>query len=98
MNKTEFLKELASKTQLSQKDAKKALESVLEMIISQVELGVDVDFMGFGKFTFTEKSARKGRNPQTGESLDIDAKCTPKFKPGKEFRDRIANAGLETLE
>jgi DNA-binding protein HU-beta len=74
---------------LSKKDATKAVESVFEAISDALKGGDKVQLVGFGNFEVRERSARKGRNPQTGQEIEISASKVPSFKPGKALKDGI---------
>jgi DNA-binding protein HU-beta len=87
MNKSELIAKVAETSELSKKDATKAVESVFEAISGALQEGDKVQLVGFGNFEVRERSARKGRNPQTGEEIDIAASKIPSFKPGKSLRD-----------
>jgi DNA-binding protein HU-beta len=83
MNKTDMVTKLAEKNGMSKKDAQKALESVVEIISGELKDGGSVTLTGFGTFSIAERKPRTGRNPQTGQPIDIPAKRVPKFKAGK---------------
>ena len=93
MNKAELISNLASKTELTRSQATKvvdALFAVEDGIISKaLRDGDKVQITGFGSFESKRREARKGRNPRTGEPVDVDAKRVPYFKPGKEMRERL---------
>ncbi|WP_277585446.1 HU family DNA-binding protein [Psychrobacillus antarcticus] len=89
MNKTELVNSVAEATELSKKDATKAVEAVFESIQSALAGGEKVQLIGFGNFEVRERAARKGRNPQTGEEIDIAASKVPAFKPGKALKDAV---------
>ncbi|AMA64416.1 MAG: HU family DNA-binding protein [Kurthia gibsonii] len=89
MNKTELVNSVAEAAELSKKDAAKAVESVFETIQEALAKGDKVQLIGFGNFEVRERAARKGRNPQTGEEIQIDASKVPAFKPGKALKDAI---------
>ena len=89
MNKTELVNSVAEATELSKKDATKAVESVFESIQTALAGGEKVQLIGFGNFEVRERAARKGRNPQTGEEIDIAASKVPAFKPGKALKDAV---------
>ena len=82
MNKTELIDAVAAKAGLSKADAKKAIDAVLGSIAEAVKGGDKVTLVGFGTFSVTERSARTGRNPQTGATIEIPAKKSVKFKAG----------------
>ncbi len=89
MNKTELVAKVAEATELSKKDAQKAVEAVFDAITEALKAGDKVQLVGFGNFEIRERSARKGRNPQTGEEIQIAASKVPAFKPGKALRDSV---------
>jgi DNA-binding protein HU-beta len=89
MNKTDLVNLVAERADLSKKDAASAVDAVLNGIVEALASGDKVQLIGFGNFEVRERSARKGRNPQTGEEIDIAAAKVPAFKPGKQFKDAI---------
>jgi DNA-binding protein HU-beta len=89
VNKAELISSVAEKTNLTKKDAEKALAAMLETIGEALGQGDRVQLVGFGTFEARERAARKGRNPQTGEEIDIAATKVPVFKAGKALRDSI---------
>ncbi len=89
MNKTELIAKVAETTELTKKDATKAVEAVLDAIADALKTGDKVQLIGFGNFEVRERAARKGRNPQTGEEIEIASSKIPAFKPGKQLKDSI---------
>ena len=89
MNKTELIALVAEKTDLSKKDVTRVVDAVFEIITDALQNGDKVQLVGFGNFEVRERSARKGRNPQTGEEIDIPAGKVPAFRPGKALKDAI---------
>jgi len=89
MNKAELINAVADRTQLSKKDATLAVHAVFDVITGALKEDSKVQVMGFGQFDVRERSARKGRNPQTGEEIEIKASRVPAFKPGKALKDAI---------
>ena len=81
MNKTDFIKTVAEKAQLTQKDAKAVYEAMVETIHEEMKKGERLTLVGFGSFYVSERAARKGINPQTGKSIQIKASKSIKFKP-----------------
>jgi integration host factor subunit alpha len=79
----------ASDPKLTKAQAREAVESILNLLKASLENGEDVLLSGFGKFNVRAKSVRKGRNPQTGESLMIDARKVVTFKPSAKLREKI---------
>lgn len=89
MNKAELVAAVAAKAELSKKDAERAVDALVESIQDALGKGDKVALVGFGTFEVKERAARKGRNPQTGEEIDIAATRVPVFKAGKGFKDVI---------
>lgn len=89
MNKTELIAAIAEKTELSKKDAEKALKAFADVVTEELKKGEKVQLVGFGTFEVSERSEREGRNPQTGETMKIAASKAPKFKAGKALKDAI---------
>ena len=89
MNKTELINAIAEKAELSKKDADKALKAFVDVVAEELKKGEKVQLVGFGTFEVSERAAREGRNPQTGETMQIAASKAPKFKAGKAFKDAI---------
>ena len=86
MNKTELIAAIAEKTELSRKDAEKALKAFTEVVEEELKKGEKIQLVGFGTFEVSERAAREGRNPQTGETMQIAASKSPKFKAGKALK------------
>lgn len=92
MNKTEMISVVAEKIEgATKKDITVVVDTVFETIKEAVASGEKVQLVGFGNFEVTERAARTGRNPQTGQTIEIAASKSPKFKAGKAFKD-IVNA------
>lgn len=89
MNKTEFISAIAEKAELSKKDAEKALKAFTDVVEEELKKGEKIQLVGFGTFEVSERSAREGRNPQTGETMKIEACKAPKFKAGKALKDAV---------
>jgi DNA-binding protein HU-beta len=87
--KDELAKLVASRTGLQAGQAKLAVEATIEEITAQLAAGNEVKFTGFGKFSTVARPAREGRNPQTGESMQIAAKTAAKFSPGAELKKAV---------
>ena len=90
MNKTEMIAAVAAKSELSKKDAEKALAAVIETIEGALKKGDKVQLIGFGTFEIRARKARTGRNPQTKETIKIPASKAPVFKAGKAFKDAVS--------
>lgn len=89
MNRTELVAAMAEKTQLSKKDADLALKAFIDVVSEEMQKGEKVQLVGFGTFEVSERAAREGRNPQTGETMKIAASKAPKFKAGKALKDMV---------
>lgn len=89
MNRTELVAAMAEKTQLSKKDADLALKAFIDVVSEEMQKGEKVQLVGFGTFEVSERAAREGRNPQTGETMTIAASKSPKFKAGKTLKDLV---------
>jgi DNA-binding protein HU-beta len=89
MNKAEMIDAVAEATDLSRADAEKATNAVLDNIIGALSKGDQVTLIGFGTFSVRDRAARSGRNPQTGETIQIKASKSPGFKAGKAFKDAL---------
>ncbi len=89
MNKTELVDAIAKKTELSKKDAEKALKAFTDVVAEELAKGEKIQLVGFGTFEVAERPAREGRNPRTGEPMPIAASKAPKFKAGKALKDTV---------
>lgn len=89
MSKQEFVDKVAAETDLSKKDAGAAVDAVLKTIEDELKGGGEVSFTGFGKFHVSERGAREGRNPRTGETMQIAATKVPRFSAGSGLKKAI---------
>lgn len=89
MNKTELVAAVAEKAGVSKKDAEAVVAAFTDTVTKELKKGGKVQLVGFGTFEVSSRSARTGRNPQTGEAMKISASKAPKFKAGKAFKDAI---------
>ena len=89
MNKTELINSVTEKSELSRKDATKAVDAVFDTILNAIKNGEKVQLIGFGNYEVRERAARKGRNPQTGDEIEIAASKVPAFAPGKALKDAV---------
>lgn len=89
MNKTELIAAVAEKAELSKKDAEKAVKAFTDVVSEELVNGGKIQLVGFGTFEVSERAAREGRNPQTGETMKIEASKSPKFKAGKALKDMV---------
>ncbi|MCY4531738.1 MAG: HU family DNA-binding protein [Gammaproteobacteria bacterium] len=89
MNKQELIENIAASVDITKADAGRALDSVIDSITDSLRKGDSVALVGFGTFSVRSRAARTGRNPQTGESIQIAAAQVPAFKAGKALRDAV---------
>ncbi len=89
MNKNDLIAKVSEDTDLSKADATKAVDSVFDAITDTLKGGGDVRLVGFGTFSVSARAASKGRNPRTGEPIDIPASNQPKFKAGKGLKEAV---------
>jgi len=89
MKKADLVDAIASRANVSKAQAQTIVEDVFELISEGLTRGDKIDLRGFGTFSVSEKAARTGRNPQTGDPINIPARRVPAFKPGKELKDRV---------
>lgn len=90
MNKNELVAKVADQSGLSKKDAEKALAAVIDTITAALVAGNKVQLVGFGTFETKQREARTGRNPRSGETIEIPAASLPAFKAGKALKDAVA--------
>lgn len=88
--KDEFVALVAEKMDATKDNANRSVDAFIEAVTDIVKSGDSVNFIGFGKFSVGERAARKGRNPKTGESMDVPASKTPKFSAGKSLKDAVS--------
>ena len=89
MNKAELVAAMAEQAGLSKKDAEAALKAFTDVVSDELKNGGKVQLVGFGTFEVSERAAREGRNPQSGEVMKIAASKVPKFKAGKALKDLV---------
>ncbi len=92
MNKAELIEQIAKDAGLTKVQANEVLNSFTNAVVNTLKKGENVTLVGFGTFSVSQRSARNGRNPQTGEVIKIKARKLPKFKAGKDFATKIAAA------
>ena len=90
MNKTELVAAVAAKTELSKKNAEKAVAAVLETVAETLAAGEKVQLVGFGTFEPREREARSAKNPRTGETVAVAASRVPAFKAGQALKTKVA--------
>ncbi|MBT5293354.1 integration host factor subunit beta [bacterium] len=90
MTKSELIERIAMRqVQLSTKDVELAVKCVIDQMVNGLASGKRIEIRGFGSFSLHYRAARVGRNPKTGEQVQLAGKHVPHFKPGKEMRDRV---------
>jgi DNA-binding protein HU-beta len=89
MNKGELVDAVAKDAKISKAEAQSAVDSVVDNVTATLKQGNKVTLVGFGTFSTSDRSAREGRNPQTGKPIKIPAKKVAKFSPGKALKDAI---------
>lgn len=90
MTKSELIEHIASRqTQLSLKDVELAVKTIIEQMSQTLATGERIEIRGFGSFSLHYREPRLGRNPKTGETVQLNGKYVPHFKPGKEMRERV---------
>jgi integration host factor subunit beta len=90
MTKSELIEKLADKfSHLSVKEVEKSIKEILELMAHSLSKGDRIEIRGFGSFSLHYRAPRVGRNPKTGESVELTGKYVPHFKPGKELRERV---------
>jgi DNA-binding protein HU-beta len=90
MNKSELIDAIASKADVTKKDADEILSALIDTIIDSVSSGDKVTLVGFGTFEARQRQAREGRNPSTGKPIQIPATTVPAFSAGKAFKEKVA--------
>ncbi|MFA7468935.1 MAG: HU family DNA-binding protein [Desulfotomaculaceae bacterium] len=91
MNKTELVSAVAEKANLTKKESERVINALFASIEEALSQGDKVQLVGFGTFEVRDREARKGRNPQTGEEIEIPATKVPAFKAGKALKDAVSN-------
>jgi integration host factor subunit beta len=89
MTKADLVEQVAKEADMTKKDAEQLVEVVFDSIVSALNKGDKIELRGFGSFRVRERNARKGRNPKTGETVEIPAKRVAYFKPGKELKEIV---------
>ncbi len=92
MNKAELIDQIAKDSGITKTQANDALDAFTSGVVTTLKKGDTVTLVGFGTFSVSQRAARNGRNPQTGATIKIKAAKVPKFKAGKDFKDKIAGA------
>lgn len=94
MTKSELIEKIsAAQSQLSARDVELAVKMIMDHMADALSQGERIEIRGFGSFSLHYRAARSGRNPKTGQKVELEGKYVPHFKPGKELRDRV-NMGM----
>jgi DNA-binding protein HU-beta len=96
MTKADLIEGLSNKLAMNNSEAEKAVNIMLDDIVDALKQGERVNISGFGTFAVSTREARTGRNPKTGESIEISASRSAKFKPGKQLKDSLNDMGVES--
>jgi integration host factor subunit beta len=91
MTKADLVEKVADEAEMTKKDAEQLVEIIFDSIIDTLNKGEKIELRGFGSFRVRQRNERKGRNPKTGDAVDIPAKRVAYFKPGKELKELINN-------
>ena len=89
MNKTELVAAIAEQAEISKKDAEKALKAFTDVVAEELKKGEKIQLVGFGTFEVKERAARTGKNPRTGEAIEIPASKVPSFKAGAALKNAV---------
>lgn len=95
MTKADLVEEVAKVTELTRKDSEVIVDTLFESVIKALRVGDKLEVRGFGSFRVRQRNSRVGRNPKTGEKVEVPAKRVPYFKPSKELKDLINASGVE---
>ncbi len=98
MTKADLVEEVAKVTSLTRKDSEVIVDTLFESVIKALKAGDKLEVRGFGSFRVRQRNARVGRNPKTGEKVEVPAKRVPYFKPSKELKDLINQDGVTISE
>jgi nucleoid DNA-binding protein len=96
MTKQQLIEKVAAKTELGKADVEVAVDSILELITEKLRSNERVDLRGFGSFVVKDRKERQGRNPRTGETINIAAKRGASFRPSKELTEKLAQGETAT--
>jgi|SRR5947209_6077483 len=93
MTKADLIEEVAKIVELTRKDSEVVVETIFDSIVHSLRVGDKIEIRGFGSFRTRERKARVGRNPKTGDKVEVPAKKIPFFKPSKELKDVVNHGG-----
>jgi len=89
MNKAELIEAVSKVTEMTKADTERAIDALIDVVSKNIKKKDGVKLVGFGTFAVSARKARVGRNPQTGEEIQIPARKVPVFRPGKELKDAV---------
>lgn len=98
MTKADLIEEVSRKVQMTQKDSEMVIEAIFDSVVRALRRGDKVEIRGLGSFRTRQRQARIGRNPKTGERVEVPAKRVPHFKPSKELKDLVNADSTRTAE
>src|SRR5215467_2150968 len=98
LTKADLIEEVLRITELPRKESESVVETIFDSIIESIQKGEKIEIRGFGSFRTRERRGRVGRNPKTGEKVEVPPKKIPFFKPSKELKDFVNNAGSESSD
>ena len=93
MTKAELIEDVSRAVEMSRKDSEIIVETIFDSVVKSLRAGDKIEIRGFGSFRTRQRKPRIGRNPKTGERVDVPAKKIPYFKPSKELKDLVNSAG-----
>jgi integration host factor subunit beta len=96
LTKADLIEEVLNVTELPRKESETIVETIFDSIIAALQKGEKIEIRGFGSFRTRERRGRVGRNPKTGEKVEVRAKKIPYFKPSKELKDFVNNAAAHS--
>lgn len=96
LTKADLIEEVLNVTELPRKESETIVETIFDSIIAALQKGEKIEIRGFGSFRTRERRGRMGRNPKTGEKVEVPAKKIPYFKPSKELKDFVNNAAAHS--
>ena len=97
MTKADLIEEVARVVEVTRKDAEVIVEGIFSSIVKSLRNGDKIEIRGFGSFALRFRKSRTGRNPKSGESVNIQNRYVPHFKPGKNFRESVKEAGNKII-
>ena len=97
MTKADLIEEVSRLAELTRKDSEVIVDTIFDSVVRSLRVGDKIEIRGFGSFRTRQRNSRIGRNPKTGERVDVPAKRVPFFKPSKELRDSVNPGGVKSV-